>query len=156
MGKSGAHLLPSTYTWVRSCKQVVRVPRPGRSSSSRRRQWQPTPVLLPGKSHGRRSPVGCSPWGHEESDMTEGLHFHFSLSCIGEGSSNPLQCSCLGMGEPGLPSLGKAFLSLLAFLRNSAFRCLYLSFSPLLFASLLFTAICKASPDSHFAFLNLV
>ena len=63
--------------------------------SPRRRQWQPTPVLLPGKSHGRRSLVGCSPWGCEESDMTERLHFHFSLSCIGEGSGNPLQCSCL-------------------------------------------------------------
>ena len=48
----------------------------------------------------------------------------------------------------------KAFLSLLGILSNSAFRCLYLSFSPLLFASLLFTAICKASPDSHFAFLH--
>ena len=45
-------------------------------------------------------------------------------------------------------------LSLLAILWNSAFRCLYLSFSPLLFTSLLFTAICKASPDSHFAFLH--
>ena len=42
-----------------------------------------------------RSLVGCSPWGHEESDMTEQLHFHFSLSCIGEGYGNPLQCSCL-------------------------------------------------------------
>ena len=51
-------------------------------------------------------------------------------------------------------SLRKAFLSLLAILGNSAFRCIYLSFSPLLFASLLFTAICKASPDSHFAFLH--
>ena len=61
----------------------------------RRRQWQPTPVLLPGKSHGRRSLVGCSPWGLEESDMTERLPFHFSLSCIGEGNGNPLQCSCL-------------------------------------------------------------
>ena len=61
----------------------------------RRRQWQPTPVLLPGKSHGRRSLVGCSPWGREESDTTERLHFHFSLSCIGEGDGNPLQCSCL-------------------------------------------------------------
>ena len=60
-----------------------------------RRQWQPTPVLLPGKSHGWRSLVGCSPWGHEESDTTERLHFHFSLSCIGEGNGNPLQCSCL-------------------------------------------------------------
>ena len=60
-----------------------------------RRQWHPTPVLLPGKSHGRRSLVGCSPWGHEESDTTERLHFDFSLSCIGEGNGNPLQCSCL-------------------------------------------------------------
>ena len=39
--------------------------------------------------------VGCSPWGREESDMTERLHFHFSLSHIGEGNGNPLQCSCL-------------------------------------------------------------
>ena len=60
-----------------------------------RRQWHPTPVLFPGKSHGRRSLVGCRPWGREESDTTEQLHFHFSLSCIGEGNGNPLQCSCL-------------------------------------------------------------
>ena len=60
-----------------------------------RRQWHPTPVLLPGKSHGWRSLVGCSPWRGEESDMTEPLHFHFSLSYIGEGNGNPLQCSCL-------------------------------------------------------------
>ena len=60
-----------------------------------RRQWHPTPVLLPGKSHGWRSLVGCSPWGCKESDMTEQLHFHFPLSCIGEGNGNPLQCSCL-------------------------------------------------------------
>ena len=59
------------------------------------RQWHPTLVLLPGKSHGRRSLVGCSPWGREESDKTERLHFHFSLSCIEEGNGNPLQCSCL-------------------------------------------------------------
>ena len=62
---------------------------------SRRRKWHPTPVLLPGKSHGRRSLVGCSPWGHKESDMTQRLHFHFSLSRIGEGNGNPLRCSCL-------------------------------------------------------------
>ena len=60
-----------------------------------RRQWHPTPALLPGKSHGRRSLVGCSPCGLEEWDLTERLHFHFSLSCIGEGNGNPLQCSCL-------------------------------------------------------------
>ena len=63
--------------------------------NKRRRQWQPIPVLLPGKSHGRRSLEGCSPWGCEELDTTEWLHFHFSLSCIGEGNGNPLQCSCL-------------------------------------------------------------
>ena len=62
---------------------------------NRRRQWHPTPVLLPGKSHGWRSLVGCSPWGRWGSDRTERLHFHFSLSCIGEGNGNPLQCSCL-------------------------------------------------------------
>ena len=61
----------------------------------RRRQWHPTPVLLPGKSHGWRSLVGCSPWGCGESDTTEQIPFHFSLSCIGEGNGNPLQCSCL-------------------------------------------------------------
>ena len=60
-----------------------------------RRKWHPTPVLLPGKPHGRRNLVGCSPWGCTESDTTERLHFHFSLSCIGEANSNPLQCYCL-------------------------------------------------------------
>ena len=60
-----------------------------------RRQWHPTPVLLPGKSHGWRSLVGCSPWGRWVSDPTEQLHFHFSLSCIREGNGNPFQCSCL-------------------------------------------------------------
>ena len=60
-----------------------------------RRQWHPTPVLLPEKSHGRRSLVGCSPWGCWGSDTTEWLHFHFSLSCIGEGNGNPLHHSCL-------------------------------------------------------------
>ena len=60
-----------------------------------KRQWHPTPALLPGKSHGWRNLVGCSPWGHEESDTSERLHFHFSLSCIGEGNGNPLHCSCL-------------------------------------------------------------
>ena len=65
------------------------------SAITRRRQWHPTPVLWPGKSHGWRSLVGCSPWGHYESDTTEQLHFHFSLSCTGEGNGNPLQCSCL-------------------------------------------------------------
>ena len=63
--------------------------------SIQRRQWHPTPVLLPGKSHGQRSLVGCSPWDHEESDTSERLHFHFALSCIGGGNGNPLQYSCM-------------------------------------------------------------
>ena len=75
-----------------------------------RRQWHPTPVLLPGESHGRRSLVGCRPWGRKELDMTEWLHFQFSLSCIGEGNGTPLQCSCLENprdgGAGGLPSMG--------------------------------------------------
>ena len=72
-----------------SCKQRIYV------RCIDRRRWHPTPVLLPGKYHGRRSLVGCRPWGCQESDTTEGLHFPFSLSCIGEGNGNPLQCSCL-------------------------------------------------------------
>ena len=49
------------------------------TQASQRKQWHPTPILLPGKFHGRRSLVGCSPWGCKESDTTERLHFHFSL-----------------------------------------------------------------------------
>ena len=52
-------------------------------------------MFLPGESQGRGSLVGCSPWGREELDTTERLQFDFSLSCIGEGNGNPLQCFCL-------------------------------------------------------------
>ena len=69
--------------------------------NNQRRQWHPTPALLPGESHRWRNLAGCSPWGHEELDMTEQLHFHFSLSCIGEGNGNPLQCSCLENARDG-------------------------------------------------------
>ena len=51
--------------------------------------------ILAWEIHVQRSLEGCSPWGHEESDTTEGTRSHFSLSCIGEGNGNPLQCSCL-------------------------------------------------------------
>ena len=82
-----SQFLPSWSQWTFGFK----IP----SLKSQRRQWHPTPVLLPGKSHGRRSLVGCSPWVREESETTERLHFHFSLSCFGEENGNPLQCSCL-------------------------------------------------------------
>ena len=75
-----------------------------------RRQWHPTPVLLPGKSHGWRSLVGCSPRGRWEVDTTQWLHFHFSLSGIGEGNathSSVLAWRIPGTAEPGgLPSMG--------------------------------------------------
>ena len=75
--------------WISGCLEYMR------------RRWHPTPVLLPGESHGRRSLVGCSPRGRWGSDTTERLHFHFSLSCIGEGNGNPLQCSCLENSRDG-------------------------------------------------------
>ena len=68
-----------------------------------RRKWQPTPVFLPGESCRQRSLVGCGPWGSQESDMTERLPFHFSLSCIGEGNGNHssiLAWRIPGTGEP--------------------------------------------------------
>ena len=79
--------------------QVDSLPLPRKPTQ--RRQWHPTPVLLPGKSYGWRSLVGCSSWGRWESDTTEWLHFYFSLSCIGEGNGNPLQCSCLEYPRDG-------------------------------------------------------
>ena len=71
----------------------------------RRRQWHPTPVLLPGKSHGRRSLVGCSPWGREESER---LHFHFSaLEKEMATHSSVLAWRIPETREPsGLPSMG--------------------------------------------------
>ena len=61
----------------------------------------PHSSTLAWKIHGRRSLVGCSPWGRWGSDTTERLCFHFSLSCIGEGNGNPLKCSCLEYPRDG-------------------------------------------------------
>ena len=74
---------------------INHAPKMGTTRMGRRRQWHPTPALLPGKSYGQRSLVGCSPWGSYKSDTTERLHFHFSFSYIGEGNGSPLQSSCL-------------------------------------------------------------
>ena len=69
-----------------------------------------TPVLLPGKSQGQRSLVGCNPWGCEESDTTERLHFHFSFHALEKEMatySSVLTWRIPGTGEPGgLPSMG--------------------------------------------------
>ena len=70
-----------------------------------RRQWQPTPVLLPGKSHGRRALVGCGPWGREESDTTERLHFHVDgLPCDSAGKESACNVGDLG----SIPGLGRS------------------------------------------------
>ena len=75
-----------------------------------RRQWQPTPVLLPGKSHGWRSLVGCSPWGREELDTTEQLTFAFHFHALEKEMathSSILAWRIPGTAEPrGLPSMG--------------------------------------------------
>jgi len=75
-----------------------------------RRQWHPTPVLLPGKSHGRRSLVGCSPWGHRsrtrQRDFTFTFHFH-ALEKEMATHSSVLAWRIPGTAEPDrLPSLG--------------------------------------------------
>ena len=73
-----------------------------------RRQWHPTPVLLPGESHGRRSLVGYSPWGHSQtrlSDFTFTFHFH-ALEKEMTTHSSVLAWRIPGTGEPGgLPSM---------------------------------------------------
>ena len=95
--------LPSLKFFISICEIKILLAEPSQSLIYKywRRQWHPTPVLLPRKSHGWRSLVGCSLWSRSESDTTEWLHFHFSLSCIGEGNGNPLQCSCLENARDG-------------------------------------------------------
>ena len=75
-----------------------------------RRKWQPTPVFLPGKSHGRWSLVGCSPWGREESDTTEKFTFTFHSYALEKKMATHsiiLAWRMPGTEEPGgLPSIG--------------------------------------------------
>ena len=76
----------------------------------RRSQCQPTPVLLPGKCHGQRTLVGGSPWGHEESDMTERLHFslfHF-ITRKTTKMSVMVKDNCLPSTESGMVGTGGA------------------------------------------------
>ena len=73
-----------------------------------RRKWQPTPVFLPGESQGQGNLVGCSLWGHTESDTTEWLHFHFhGMEKEMATDSSVLAWRIPGTGEPGgLLSMG--------------------------------------------------
>ena len=106
-----------------------------------RRQWHPTPVLLPGKSHGWRSLVGCSPWGRKESDMTKRLHFHFFHALEKEMATHPsvLAWRIPGMAEPGgLPSMGSHSQTWLKRLSSSS--SIYFIIFPL-FSSLLFSFV---------------
>ena len=113
-----------------------------------RRQWQPTPVLLPGKFHGQRSLVGCSAWGCRESDTTEWLHSHFSLSCIGEGNGNPFQCSCLEN-----PRDGEAWWAAVYGVTQSRTRLKRLSSSsssiPYTNSMKLWAMLCRATQDGR-------
>ena len=87
-----------------STRQKAFVPLNNSSNNHRRRRWHPTPVLLPGKSHGWRSLVGCSPWGREESDTTERLHFPFSFHALEKAMaahSSVLAGRIPGTREPG-------------------------------------------------------
>ena len=97
------HGVAKSWTWLIIYIQTWHCAR----HCGQRRRWHPTPVLLPGKSYGWRSLVGCSPWGRWGSDTTERLDFHFSRSCVGEGNGSSLQCSCLeNARDGGLPSVG--------------------------------------------------
>ena len=85
-----------------------------------RRWWHPTPVLLPRKSHGRRSLEGCSPWGRWGSDSTEWLHFH-ALEKEMATHSSVLAWRIPGTGEPGgLPSVGLQSRTRLKWLSSSS------------------------------------
>ena len=74
-----------------------------------RRKWQPTPVPLPGKSHGRRSPVGCSPWGCKELDMTEQLHFHYVIFIFLTDSTLYGRHPCLYKWPSLIPFMSKEY-----------------------------------------------
>ena len=101
-------------------------------TTCQRRHWRPTPVLFPGNSHVWRSLVGCSPWNRKESDTTERLHFHFSLSLIVEGNGNPLQCSCMENPRDGgawwaaFYGVAQSWTQLMWLSSNSSMNHLYL------------------------------
>ena len=127
-------------------------------------RWQPTRLSHPWDSPGKNTGVGCHFLLQRMKVKSESEVFLFFIEPIFPWNvplvsliflKRSLVFPILLFSSISLHwSLRKVFLCLLPILWNSAFRCLYLSFSPLLSSSLLFTAICKASSDSHFAFLH--
>ena len=109
--RDGGALWAAVYGVAQSRTRLKRLSNSSSSSLNNwRRQRHPTPVLLPGKSHGRRSLVDCNPWDLEELDMTEPLHFHVSLYASEKEMathSSVLALRIPGTGEPGgLLSMG--------------------------------------------------
>ena len=127
------------------------------------RRKQCTSVLLPGKSRGQRSLVGCSPWGRWGLDMTERLHFQFSLSCIGEGNGNPLQCSGLENPRDGRAwwaavygvAQSRTRLKWLSSSSNEAAACYWHGHSSEL-ALMIFSSLCSLSLEWSSALFNLI
>ena len=117
LGEICQHLLFLNPWWLRRESVCLKRGRPGFDpwvgKIPWRRKWQPTPVFLPGKSHGRWNLVGYNPWGHKESDMTEWLHFHFQslqvekLATFGIRAPSPLVFSKLPFSSGWCQGLGK-------------------------------------------------
>ena len=111
------------YCWSLTCR-ILSIALLACKMSARRRQWHPTPIFLPGESHGRRSLVGCSPWGHKSqtrlSDFTFTFHFH-ALEKEMATHSSVLVWRIPGMAEPGgLPSMGLQSRTRLKWLSSSS------------------------------------
>ena len=119
------------------------------NSFFKKKAMAPHSSILAWKIPWRRSLVGCSPWGHEESDTTEQLHFHFSLSCIREGNGNPLQCSCSrGTWWPAIYGDTQSQAQLKWLSSSSSF-----SKNPLCFYSSLPPS--PQAPGNHWSFFNI-
>ena len=92
-----------------------------------RRKWQPTPVLLPGKSHGRRSLVGYRPWGCKESDTTERLHFHFTWESYGGYLSASAVTHSMVQRNPGCLRISKGIMKSSCLLCNRKWQVVWMS-----------------------------
>ena len=96
---------PLQYSWASLVVQLVKNPPAMWETWVWSLGWEDSPGKgegSPFQYSGLENSMDYSPWSREESDTTEWLHFHFSLSCIGEGNGNPLQCSGESQGRGSL------------------------------------------------------